>query len=498
MRGSPTLIAVALALTSGATAGCTFNPQVPPLGGEDAAATSDAADIGPGPDGGRAPDASPRDAGAPPRDAGPPDASPKDAEPVVDSGSSDAGFEDAMVEPDVGFPDSGMPCGDGTVMPPEACDDGRNDDGDGCNAACEVEEGWRCEGSPSQCTELPVLEIQDTLTDEGDPARFTVTLSAPAPFDVTFTWSTSDDTAVAGDDYTPVSQEALLIAQGGQTVDLVVNTLSDVDLEGDEHFTVEISQLDGAQPGNLTARATIEDVPVIVNRGLLVRYYLDDAAPGSSLPSTMQDSAPDPLPLSVITDRGDPDPVEESTGRGLSWDEEGRDGRLGAWVDGTKVRSRVRDSKQGTIECVARIVRTANASRFVHIGSGSELGRFSGLMAADLHLSINNQLYTWPFPMSARNRRALFTMVFDSEAAAPQARQRLYIDGVDQGPAQDSVPEDTEISLPFTSSYLVVGNRTGGDSSMEGELFYCAVYTEALDATEVARNAAVLLNHDDP
>lgn len=42
-------------------------------------------------------------------------------------------------------------CGNGVVQPPEDCDDGNNDDFDGCTALCQVEYGYDCEGSPSLC-----------------------------------------------------------------------------------------------------------------------------------------------------------------------------------------------------------------------------------------------------------------------------------------------------------------------------------------------------------
>lgn len=38
-------------------------------------------------------------------------------------------------------------CGDGSRTPDEACDDNDNDDGDGCAADCTVEEGWYCGSS---------------------------------------------------------------------------------------------------------------------------------------------------------------------------------------------------------------------------------------------------------------------------------------------------------------------------------------------------------------
>ncbi len=43
-------------------------------------------------------------------------------------------------------------CGDGIVeLPYEACDDGDNDNGDGCSEDCDVEIGWVCNGQPSVC-----------------------------------------------------------------------------------------------------------------------------------------------------------------------------------------------------------------------------------------------------------------------------------------------------------------------------------------------------------
>jgi cysteine-rich repeat protein len=43
------------------------------------------------------------------------------------------------------------PCGDGTAVMPEACDDGNTVDGDGCSATCAVEQGWACAGVHSKC-----------------------------------------------------------------------------------------------------------------------------------------------------------------------------------------------------------------------------------------------------------------------------------------------------------------------------------------------------------
>ncbi len=58
---------------------------------------------------------------------------------------------DAAVEYDAAIPDR---CGDGILGDLEACDDGANAPGDGCDANCQIEEGFGCEGEPSVCAPI--------------------------------------------------------------------------------------------------------------------------------------------------------------------------------------------------------------------------------------------------------------------------------------------------------------------------------------------------------
>ncbi len=43
-------------------------------------------------------------------------------------------------------------CGDGAVSFPELCDDNNTESGDGCSSVCKIEIGYKCDGSPSECT----------------------------------------------------------------------------------------------------------------------------------------------------------------------------------------------------------------------------------------------------------------------------------------------------------------------------------------------------------
>ncbi len=74
-------------------------------------------------------------------------------------------------------------CGNATVGPAEACDDGNVADGDGCSSMCSVESGWNCTGEPSACTTTcgdgtiaGSEECDDNNTDDSDGCSSTCTV----------------------------------------------------------------------------------------------------------------------------------------------------------------------------------------------------------------------------------------------------------------------------------------------------------------------------------
>lgn len=77
-------------------------------------------------------------------------------------------------------------CGDGDKAAEEACDDGGTDVLDGCDASCEIEDGWSCVGTtPSVCSEIcgddmmvGDEECDDDNTDNGDGCRDDCTVEA--------------------------------------------------------------------------------------------------------------------------------------------------------------------------------------------------------------------------------------------------------------------------------------------------------------------------------
>jgi cysteine-rich repeat protein len=63
------------------------------------------------------------------------------------------------------------------VESPEACDDGNADDGDGCSADCELEEGWTCgDTQPTECTAPDLLVRIVSAVWTGDDLEVTYTV----------------------------------------------------------------------------------------------------------------------------------------------------------------------------------------------------------------------------------------------------------------------------------------------------------------------------------
>ncbi len=98
-----------------------------------------------------------------------------------DGGTGDGDGCDASCQQEPGFACQGEPsscaptCGDGSVDAAEECDDGNLADDDGCSDNCEIESGFTCLGAPSVCDPIcgdGLLRgseaCDDGNTDDGD------------------------------------------------------------------------------------------------------------------------------------------------------------------------------------------------------------------------------------------------------------------------------------------------------------------------------------------
>lgn len=92
---------------------------------------------------------------------------------------------------------------------------------------------------------LPGIEISDVSVNEGSAgpaaARFAITLVGATKETVRFAFSTSDGTALANSDYTPVSG-VITMPPGVASTNLTVYVTGDTTVEPDETFSVNLSQ----------------------------------------------------------------------------------------------------------------------------------------------------------------------------------------------------------------------------------------------------------------
>jgi ELWxxDGT repeat protein len=117
----------------------------------------------------------------------------------------------------------------------------------------------------------PVVSITDVSFNEGkndtSTGTFTVELSNPSSLVTTVDYGTTDDTAVAGTDYTKVEKATLSFAPGETSKKIVIPLIGDLVDEVDKAFKLNLSNPTGnATLGNQTATGTIsnDDTPISI------------------------------------------------------------------------------------------------------------------------------------------------------------------------------------------------------------------------------------------
>lgn len=109
------------------------------------------------------------------------------------------------------------------------------------------------------------LSIADAGAVEGDPLAFVVRLSRPSAFAVAIDWSTSDGSALAGEDFVS-GAERLVFAPLELEREIVVATVEDETTEDDETMQVALADASGATIAGASGIGTIldDDAPVLV------------------------------------------------------------------------------------------------------------------------------------------------------------------------------------------------------------------------------------------
>lgn len=238
-------------------------------------------------------------------------------------------------------------------------------------------------------------------------------------------------------------------------------------------------------------------VPALSDDGLVVRYFIDEAASG--MVAQLEDSASDPLPL-AITQGPEMAFTELGGHRALAWDAVGQNGRASVAVDGTKVYQALQGATQATIELVVDLRQATSLwSRIFHIGLDAEGGLFT-LLSTDqnrLMFRLNDvERGIWPVGLSSAGRIVVHC-VLDTTLAPAADRVRLYVDGSPVASTSTSQPSQGLTIDLLTGRHFVLGNREIGGRSFLGELYYAALYNRALGLATIGEHAARLSSDDD-
>lgn len=238
---------------------------------------------------------------------------------------------------------------------------------------------------------------------------------------------------------------------------------------------------------------------VLVDDGLVVRYYMDEATTGQG-PTELLDAAPDPLdlPITYIPEMAYTQDAPGMTG--IEWDAAELDGRPTASANGTKIVTALHTSTTATVEMVLAFTDVSGSnSRLFYLGQGSDTGRLtvSTPSVYFLRFTVNEDRVASSFFDSTPAGRFVLHAVYDTAQATPEERARFYVNG---GRLQSfgTTPPDLNdaISIPADQD-IAIGNRESGGRSINGTIYYAAVYSDALTDDDILQNALLLLENDD-
>jgi hypothetical protein len=239
--------------------------------------------------------------------------------------------------------------------------------------------------------------------------------------------------------------------------------------------------------------------------GLLVRYYFDEAASGTS-PTSVADAGPNGYDL---TD------VNYGSGN-LSWSEvsSGRRGLTSTSNTGTQranypigssgdaVRTAVSGATSLTWEIVVNYTSgsgsTGRLAAIQHRTSGASPAFGLTVITSTLTPYINSDPGAATANLSASGR-VVVHLVFDSTQATPENRLKLYVNGALQSQSGSGIALNEAIAISGDYDIVHFNRNSSGnyDRSITGTIHYSALYSGAFDATRVDDHYDVLTLDDD-
>lgn len=254
------------------------------------------------------------------------------------------------------------------------------------------------------------------------------------------------------------------------------------------------SPSDGTTPDGAIDAQTI----MLVDRGLVARYFIDEAASGQT-PTSLTDSAPSPLSLPLTF--GQATFTEVNGHRGLQWAANTSSGKGEISLAGTKFLQQLVPARTVTIEVVVQITSSGgsgNESQITGMRGSNPDFMLTSLNGTDIRFfkPFGSEGATWS-NVNAAQQRMVLHLVFDSQQANPSDRIDLFVNGLGIIKTASFPPAMGQTVGLGGSDEFMLGNRQQSDRSIAGTIFYVAYYQVALNDTEIASNAQRLLSNDD-
>ena len=242
----------------------------------------------------------------------------------------------------------------------------------------------------------------------------------------------------------------------------------------------------------------------LVDTGLLVRYYVDEAASGDG-PANVLDASGNGYDVPIQYGVSSLFLYTEVSGnRGLECTSEGA--VVGCIKSVSDASDILRDNLHGTQKATIEIVFdpdvfSAGGSRLLSVHpDDSGTGNFT-LRATSLTVNQfaweNTIMRTWDPSTSARQ---VVHIVVDTTLATANDRVKIYVNGTLQSPTINSNPALNDTLTLAASSFLNLwcrGDFATPTRAPDGTLFYAAIYNSAFSQADVTTNFDILTADDD-
>lgn len=240
--------------------------------------------------------------------------------------------------------------------------------------------------------------------------------------------------------------------------------------------------------------------------GLVCRYYIDEAASGTT-PTQADDAGANAYHLTNVNyGAGNMAYVEIGGNRGLESTSLTGAQRARRTINDTSdaLRDAMAGVQKATIELVLRLDGgNTNGGRIFGInGRAGENGRFMLKAPTDASTVLRvawNDVDPFDDTAALGTTRAVVHVVIDTTLATAVDRVRVYKNGALLTAIGSNMAQNDTLSLPSGQDLIALNRESSGsfDRSIDGVLFYAAMYSVAFDSTRVSDHETILAADDD-